>query len=446
MASSSGYLNKGLKSKSVKHIPVTFKLPEAHPKQFELIHAFELYNARFVVGACGTKFGKTYGCAIRLVKEAWENRHSLNWWVAPSYAQAKIAVDLVLDILPKGTYSFEKKDLRVIINDPEGNKHSTIEFKSGDVPGNLRGFGVNFFILDEASRMPYDSFISIMTTVTRTLGRGIIISTPKGRNWFYDVYQRGNKTELSKAELDEFSEWYSIRLPTYANPFVDKEAIRQMKKNLPDDVFEQEVEAKFLSDSAGVFKNIEHPRIKWGTFEPPKKGISYVIGVDLARIRDYTVLTVGERYSNRVVYIERFNKISWELQYHRIIRLAKQYNNAVCVVDSTGIGDPIVEALISGGVSCSEYKIGGSVAKERLIEKLRLNLEQFRISYPAEGPHIATMCKELASYEYEYGPTGNLKYSCPEHMNDDCVISLALMNWGADQQEYKYYYYSHPGV
>jgi len=443
--SSSGYFKTRTKG-SVKDIPVHFKLPQAHPKQFELIHAFELQGCRFVVGAAGTKFGKTYGCAIRLVKEAWENLNSLNWWVAPSYAQAKIAVDLVLDILPKDTYDFEKKDLKITLKDPEGNKRSVIEFKSGDVPGNLRGFAVNFFILDEASRMPMDSFVSIMTTVTRTMGRGIIISTPKGRNWFYDVYQRGNKDSLLAGEVDEYPEWYSIRMPTYANPFVTKESIRQMKQNLPDDVFEQEVEAKFLSDSAGVFKNIEHPRVKWGTFEPPKRGVSYVIGVDLARIRDYTVLTVGERSSNRAVHVERFNKISWELQYHRIIRLAKQFNNAVCVVDSTGIGDPIVEALISGGVNCFEYKIGGSVAKERLIEKLRINLEQFRISYPKEGPHILTMCKELASYEYEYGPSGNLKYSCPDSMNDDCVISLALMNWGADQPEFKYYYFSAPGI
>jgi hypothetical protein len=43
---------------------------------------------------------RAYACTIRLVKEAWENRHSLNWWVAPSYAQSKMAYNLVKRLLP----------------------------------------------------------------------------------------------------------------------------------------------------------------------------------------------------------------------------------------------------------------------------------------------------------------------------------------------------------
>lgn len=38
--------------------PVVLKLPAAHPKQYELITALDTRpGCRFVVGACGTKFG-----------------------------------------------------------------------------------------------------------------------------------------------------------------------------------------------------------------------------------------------------------------------------------------------------------------------------------------------------------------------------------------------------
>src|SRR6185312_2006708 len=159
--------------------PVTISLPPTHPLQGEFVNAFDSDpDLRFAVGACGTKFGKTYGCSIRLVKQAWDNKGSLNWWVAPSYSQSKIAYNLVKRLLPKDTYAEQKTDLRLVLLEPDGAEHSAIEFKSGDDPDKLRGFAVNFFVVDEAARISWESFVSVLTTVTQTRGKGIIISTP----------------------------------------------------------------------------------------------------------------------------------------------------------------------------------------------------------------------------------------------------------------------------
>jgi hypothetical protein len=44
-------LNKGIAK------PVTIELPNAHPKQYQLITTFDTHpGIRFIVGACGTKF------------------------------------------------------------------------------------------------------------------------------------------------------------------------------------------------------------------------------------------------------------------------------------------------------------------------------------------------------------------------------------------------------
>lgn len=428
---------------------VKFTLPPAHSKeQYELVNAFELYGCRFVVGACGTKFGKTYGCSLRLAKEAWNNKGSLNWWVAPSYAQSKMAYRTVKRLLPKGTYEEYKADLKIVLLEPDGSEHSIIEFKSGDNPDNLRGFAVNFVVIDEAARVPYDSFISVMTTLTQTRGRAIIISTPKGRGWFYDVYERGNKfyrsgeSKFVKGRKDPHPEWRSVRLPTWCNPTVSKEAIEELKRNLSSDAFQQEVAAEFLLESAGVFRGINNCVTSGPQREPALPGRRYVIGIDLARLNDFTVLTVMDIERRHVVCQDRFTDLSWQIQYYRIIELARAYNNASCLVDATGIGDPILDTLQTAGLRADPYKISNNIAKRELIEKLRMAMEQGKLSFP----DIAVLREELEAYEYEFSENGVIRYSAPVGKHDDTVISLALAYWAVDQPLWQYKYRNVRGI
>lgn len=428
---------------------VVLTLPQPHPSQYAFINSFETYGARFIVGACGTKYGKTFGCSIRIVREAWENKGSLNWWVAPTFVQSKMAYETVKSMLPVNTYLEYKADLKIVLIEPDGTEHSQIVFKSGDNPDSLRGFGVDFFVLDEAARISKESFVSVMTTVTQTGGRGIIISTPKGRGWFFDVHGRGIKVDdlgnpkFSDINPDPFPEWMAIRMPTWENPHVPIESIEQAKRNLPADVFRQEYAAEFIDDSAGVFRGVS-ACIKGTTFEPYNPQTSYVLGVDLARIRDFTVLTVMDRYRRHVVYQERFNQISWEVQYHKIIQIARQYNALVCI-DSTGIGDPIVQTLGNAGLRISPYKIGTAAAKQQLIDRLRVAIEEGSVSYPY-NKYTAAMIEELRCYEMSLTENGTARYSAPSGKHDDCVISLCLAYWACDQPEFRYHASLVPGI
>jgi hypothetical protein len=165
------------------------------------------------------------------------------------------------------------------------------------------------------------------------------------------------------------------------------------------------------------------------------------MGVDLARLRDFSVLIVMDRERKNVVYFERFNKIDWAVQYARMIDVGRRYK-AQLIMDSTGIGDPIVETIRASGLQVEPYKIGGSAAKQQLIEKLRVNIENGRISYP----NIPILIRELENYEYELSETGIVRYSAPEGFHDDAVISLALANWGADTAPFIYRYKNIRGI
>jgi hypothetical protein len=348
-------------------------------------------------------------------------------------------------LLPEGLYRDYKAALKLVLLEPNGAERSTIEFKSGENPDSLRGFGVNYFILDEAARVPEESWVSVYTTISQTFGRGIIISTPKGRGWFYDVYQKGQKffddgtPKYDNPEDDPDPEWYSIRMPTWANPTVKPEAIKQFKKNMPADVFRQEIAAEFIKDSAGVFNGVAN--IIRGSFQDPIPGHRYVMGVDLGRKRDFTVINVIDTSNRHVVYFDRFNKIRWTEQYPRIIDVARRYR-AIVSIDSTGLGDPVVEAIESAGVRVEPYTIGGSKAKQQLIDKLRIAVERGEVSMPP----IAVQRKEMEDYEYEVTDSGVVKYSAPPGKYDDTVVSFALAYWIADVQPIVYRYRKVRGI
>lgn len=149
------------------------------------------------------------------------------------------------------------------------------------------------------------------------------------------------------------------------------------------------------------------------------------MGVDLAKTQDFTVLTVIDSVTREVVAKERFQDVSWKEQKIRIQALALKYNRALCIVDSTGLGDPIYEDLMNSGVSCEGYKFTNDT-KCKLIENLAIAIEQRLITFPPDED----LLDELRSYEYTITDQGRIKYSAPEGKHDDCVISLGLAVWG----------------
>ena len=195
-----------------------------------------------------------------------------------------------------------------------------------------------------------------------------------------------------------------------------------------------------------VFRNVDAIVEKYGPTIEPESAFEYVLGVDLARSVDNTVLTVINKQRRRVEYFERMdneNRTSWNYQKEKIKAISKKYNNAMAVIDSTGVGDPIVEDLQRMDVNVyyhqredSTKETPGikfsSINKENLIEKLKVAIETKQISIP----NIPVLVNELKEFMALSLPSGNYRYSAPEGKHDDCVISLALALWGTHAAMY----------
>jgi hypothetical protein len=407
-------------------LPVRLILPALHTQQSQFVED----QHRVVVAACGTKTGKTFGNAIWLTRHAWNNYQSLNWWCAPFYRQAKIAFELVQLFLPHDPrrVKVHKTDLAIELLRADGRRHSLIEFRSAENPDTLRGDGVHAAVADEGSFWRHASWVSLWTTLTRTRGHVRLISTPKGRNWFYDEYQKG--LALNPDGTKKYPTHACYRLPTSSNPYVPRESIEEARQNMPEDVFKQEFLAEFLDESAGVFRNIGACQTaEW--VENPVPGRQYVIGIDWAKHEDYTVFMIGDLATRKIVHIMKHNEIDWNVNIDRAVRTARKWNNAAILHDSTGEGDVIHDNLKAAYSNVEGYSIFNNAPKVALIQKAQLAFEKKEIAIPKRGshPNADRLQRELEIYGYQLSPQGKFVFGAPEGEHDDFVIALAMCWW-----------------
>jgi len=150
-----------------------------------------------------------------------------------------------------------------------------------------------------------------------------------------------------------------------------------------------------------------------------------VFGIDLAKSYDYTVV-VGLDDNRQVCFFERF-QADWDFQRDFIESNCMEHEVTV-VIDSTGVGDPIVEQLQKEryGRWIEGYKFTQD-SKQKLINGLRMAIQSTEVTYPDN--EIVT---ELNNFGYEITRTGR-RYEARYGKHDDCVIALALAIWGANE-------------
>lgn len=394
------------------------------PYQYEI----HVDPSRFKVIVRGRRGGKTEEEIQGAVKDGYTNpgRH---WIVGPNYRQIKSIVWTRLKAILEvdKDWIFNEQELYAHnpnILDDKGTP-TRIELKGADKEDSLVGVALKTLRVDEAALVKAHVWSQVLRPMLADFqAPAYFYSTPRGKNWFYDLYMRGVNGDAG---------WKSWRQPTSINGYIKPEEILESKKDMTEMMFSQEIMAEFLSEETGVFKKIRQCIV--GVYKDAVIGRFYVMGVDLARTVDFTVLTVIDSVTREVVAWERFQDLAWSVQKLKVQELAARYNNALCVIDSTGIGDPIIEDLQGSGLSIwyKDDKPGFKFtndSKNQLINNLAIAIEQRRITFPNEP----VLVNELQAFEYSITDGGRIKYGAPDGKHDDCVISLALACWALRSQ------------
>jgi len=387
-------------------IPISY-----HPAQDQIFSS----PAQKKVIAKGRRFGLTKGYANRVIQYLIDGISPI-LWVDTVNSNIDRYIERyffpVLRHLPPKVWQWrqQKKELTIF--------NSKLDIRSADRPELIEGFAYRAIFINEAGIVLRDEYLwhNAIQPMTLDFNPDIYIGgTPKGKGLFHELFVRASETPG----------WKDFRFSSFDNPYLDKKELQNLVDEIPPSIQSQEIYAEFMEDSSTVFRNVEN--CKGAQAAEPQPGKTYYAGLDLARLKDFTVLIVLDQ-DGRQVFMDRFNIVDWAIQEVRIAESVKKYK-AHLLVDSTGVGDPIFEGLRRMGLNVEGYKFSNE-SKKQLVQSLMMSFELAKIKI-FDDP---TLINEINVFEYEITGSGLISYSAPERYHDDCVMALALANWCLQNQ------------
>lgn len=391
-----------------KLLPVP--LPSLYPKQEEIKAAARRYNILDI----GRRAGKTY-LGVHLALEA-ASKGQLVGWFSPTY---KYLLDVWRDLeRPSKGIASRINATERRIEFPNGGIVEAWTLENSDAG---RGRRYHLAIVDEAAMVGNLMAAwneSIRPTLSDWKGSAWFLSTPKGLNFFHDLYLRGQDSE-------NYPDWTSWMLPSGVNPFLPAGEIEEARKSLPEMTFRQEYLAEFISSDGAVFRNVDAVLTAPPSSPADHKGHFLVAGVDWGRTHDFTAISIFCCHCGYEVALDRFNQIGWEFQRGRLLALCETWGVRELCVETNSIGSPNLEALRKR-LPDNMYAVGfetTSKTKGPMVQALALAIEQEKLKLI----HDPISRHELVSYEAEVLPSGYTRYGAPVGGWDDTVIARCLV-------------------
>lgn len=375
-------------------------------------------EARFRTLAAGRRWGKTKVAAHEIVRRA-RKPNQMIWWIANTYKNVSRGYREVVNQLPPSwlakpapAYTSTTKILQL--------KNGTmIEFYSGGSPDSLAGEGVDFVVVDEAALIADNVWQQLIRpTLMDTGGEAFIISTPRGHNWFWQMWKLGQENKPG------YESW---RFAQTDNPYVPAAETQSAKEELPTIIFQQEIMAEFLASGASIFGlGLERDGAIIDDIVEPRGNV--FVGIDLAKKQDFTVITADREEDGMPCYFERFQDLDWPTQQNRIAYAIQELEDTpgvdgvTAMIDSTGIGDVVYDNLTAAGVDVTPVQFTNQ-SKEQMARLLAADLEHRRAHI------LSDMREEFESFEFTLTSSGRYQFEAASG-HDDMVAAKMLAHWG----------------
>ncbi len=379
-----------------------------------------LCAAKHKLADCGRRWGKSESTAIDVIMYAFERPHTQQLIVAPTAKQTRTIMNEIfkrMAAIPgmQGQYTPSKSPYMTIkFHDARRLKPPTLITSAtlGRTGGNLRGEAYDRIIVDEAAFAPAGVIEAVLNPMLADRDGDLVeISTPRGMNLFYQSYLRGQ--DPLQPDVTSF------KFTSYDNPFLSRSFLEKERNTRPDNVFRTEYLAEFLEDGGGVLRNVKSA-VRDQVWSPDPRR-TYVMGADWARSNDYSVFTVMDAESRDVVHLDRMNQVDYHLQLQRLKATFERWRPVTILAEANSMGQPLIEQMQRLGLPVRGFTTTNAT-KAQIVEELALSFEQSRITIPNNPVLIG----ELEAFGMERLPSGQTRYSAPEGLHDDCVISLCL--------------------
>jgi hypothetical protein len=380
----------------------------------------EVYKdaTRFKVIVAGRRCGKSRLSAVTLLIEGLKcPKGSAVMYVAPTQGQARqIIWDVLMDLGREVISASHVNNMDItLIN---GAK---IYVRGSDRPDTLRGVSLTYLVLDEVADIKSETWEKVLrASLSDKKGHALFIGTPKGRNWFYDMYNTGL--------AGEDTEWKSWHFTTKDNPLIDPEEIEGAKKSLSSFAFKQEYEASFDNAGTDIFKE---SWLKYG--EEPANG-SYFIAIDLAGFEninnsterkkrlDQTAIAVVKVDESGKWFVNKIETGRWDIKdtAARILKNVKEFQPMAVGIERGSLKNAVLpylsDLMRSNNVYChiADLTHGNKKKTERVIWALQGRFEHSKVVLNEE--------EDWAGFVDEF-----LMFPTPQ-VHDDMIDALSYID------------------
>lgn len=422
---------------------------------------------RFFVAVLGRQSGKSWLDRRLAVDHAVNMNHGV-MWVAPTIGTARSHWNILKDAIVKSkipcSINEQQKEIRF-------GGGGFIRIRSAIEPDNLRGEGLQLIIMDEAAFYRNGYYVwnnVVQPMVTATNGVILITTTPNGRNWVYDLFERGKKPN---------SYYKSWQMPSAASPYQDKNLLASLKEETPLLVWLQEYEAQFLAGGGGIFAGADAASIVPFHPEPTPELLEtgyFVAGGDFGFDGDFSTFTVlhvpNEGNIVRQVYGASWTSFGPMENVERMAEHIQLWNPRILTIERNGIGGPLFklfrdylsgedlgeervqnpnhrvidedtgeEIILTSSVRSLMYnntKINALFMdngnKRTLVEGTAAKIENGRLLLlNKDSQYSQTQLNEISTFERKHTQSGmDVTYMAQDGYHDDCVSALYLATRG----------------
>lgn len=287
---------------------------EINYKPRKEVEAYHNRTERFAVLVAHRRFGKTVAAINDLIRACFtvQKDNVRVAYIAPYLSQAKaVAWDYALE------YTRDIPDIKV------NHSELRIDFSNGsrfrlygaDNYNAMRGLYYDAVVCDEHSDFPASAWTTVIRpSLADRKGSATFISTPKGRNEFWELY------EYAKTNKD----WWSGMFKASETDILDPEELEEAKRTMGEDRYEQEFECSFEAAIVGAYyamemkKATQEGRITSIPYDP---SIGVVVSFDLG-IGDSTAIWFAQYIGQEIRVIDYYENSGVGLDHY-----AKELSN-----------------------------------------------------------------------------------------------------------------------
>lgn len=378
----------------------------------------------------GRQAGKSHGGAFEAVQAALWKPGAHVAVLVPTYKIAEAVIAKLKELLEPHWPDAWHEAKRFF--ELPGKRLITIW--SADRKVTVRGPTISLLWIDEGAYLHVDARDAAWGSMAAVKdARCLVTTTPAGKNWVHQEF----------TSPDEASE--SFRFRTEDSPYANLALVARLRKKMSPEKAAQEFDAVFVDNLLITFPDVKDLVVEgFPARGGPVEAQGNVLGVDVARDQDWTVLTLMNRWGEAEVVGRRKRPSGSEATFYPqavewIAAVAKKHHAVVCIDDS-GPGAVIADFLERDHkVSLIRVKTASSKTKAKIVESCQAEVQWRRI-WVRRNEHVDQLLHELSTFQglkrVVHGQE-EMTYEGPqlEGEHDDCVISLCLANWGRLNRE-----------